>query len=216
MHGKGAAAIPCRGRGEICFKGPNVFAGYYAMPEKTAEAVDEDGWLHSGDIGIWTDKLALKIVDRKKNIFKLSQGEYVAPEKIENVQQKSPLVAQAFTYGNSMHAQLVSIVVPDKDAALGWAKSNGKGGATIEDLCEDGDFKKAVLDSMAAVCRADKLKGFEIAKAVHLVPDEWTPAGKYLTPTFKKKRNVLQADFQDQIDELYAQWKVAGATGLKQ
>ncbi|PRD34465.1 UNVERIFIED_CONTAM: Long-chain-fatty-acid--CoA ligase 1 [Trichonephila clavipes] len=90
------------GQGEICIKGLNVFQGYLKDPVKTAETIDEEGWLHTGDIGMWMENGALRIVDRKKHIFKLAQGEYIAPEKIENIYLTSQYVAQIFVYGESL------------------------------------------------------------------------------------------------------------------
>lgn len=90
-------------QGEICVKGKNVFAGYYKDPERTAETIDELGWHHTGDVGMWLPNGSLKIIDRRKHIFKLSQGEYIVPEKIENIYvNKSRYVHQVFVYGESL------------------------------------------------------------------------------------------------------------------
>jgi long-chain acyl-CoA synthetase len=89
-------------RGEICYKGWNCFKGYFRNPEATAEAIDAAGWVHTGDVGTILPHGAIKIIDRKKNIFKLSQGEYVVPEKLENKFCQHPLIAQCFVYGDSL------------------------------------------------------------------------------------------------------------------
>lgn len=92
----------CNGEGEVCVKGSSVFVGYYKDPERTHDALDAQGWLHTGDIGKWMDNGTLKIIDRLKHIFKLAQGEYIAPEKIENILIRSPFVMQIFIHGDSL------------------------------------------------------------------------------------------------------------------
>uniref|UniRef100_A0A8C5RU38 Long-chain-fatty-acid--CoA ligase n=1 Tax=Laticauda laticaudata TaxID=8630 RepID=A0A8C5RU38_LATLA len=125
-----------KGEGEICVKGPNVFKGYLKDKERTAEALDKDGWLHTGDIGKWLSNGTLKIIDRKKHIFKLAQGEYIAPEKIENIYIRSEPVSQIYVHGDSLQAFLVGIVVPDAEVMPGWAKKRGFHG-TFTDLCSN-------------------------------------------------------------------------------
>lgn len=108
-------------RGEICFKGYNVFPGYFKDTKRTEEALDKDGWLHTGDVGMILPNGALKIIDRKKNIFKLSQGEYVAPEKIENAILRTRLFDDAFIYGDSLKSYLVSVLIPNRDTLANFA-----------------------------------------------------------------------------------------------
>ncbi|KHN71553.1 Long-chain-fatty-acid--CoA ligase 5, partial [Toxocara canis] len=101
--------------GEVCVRGYNVFKGYYKDEAMTKETLESDGWLHTGDIGRWTDVGTLQIIDRKKNIFKLSQGEYIAPEKIEAVYCRSKYVAQVFVHGESLETCIIGVVVPEEE-----------------------------------------------------------------------------------------------------
>lgn len=211
VHGKGESAIPCNGRGEICIRGHNVFKGYYKMPDKTAEAIDADGWFHSGDIGMWTPDGRLKIIDRKKNIFKLAQGEYVAPEKLENLNVQSKFVMQIFVYGSSLKTQLVSVIVVDPDSAAAWAKEKGVQ-KSLPDLCQDPAFKKAILSDLEDIGKKAKLAGFELIKAVHLLPEQWAPGSEILTPTFKLQRKKAEIKYEVEINKLYAELEAAGGT----
>ncbi|XP_037547160.1 long-chain-fatty-acid--CoA ligase 5 [Nematolebias whitei] len=191
------------GEGEVCIKGTNVFKGYLKDPERTAEALDKDGWLHTGDIGKWLPSGVLKIIDRKKNIFKLAQGEYIAPEKIENVYVRSGPVAQVFVHGDSLQSCLVAVVVPDADVLPGLAKSLGVQGS-MEELCKNTEIKKAIVSDMTKLGREAGLKSFEQVKVVHLHPELFTIENGLLTPTLKAKRAELKSLFQLHIDQLYA------------
>uniref|UniRef100_A0A8C5WWJ4 Long-chain-fatty-acid--CoA ligase n=1 Tax=Laticauda laticaudata TaxID=8630 RepID=A0A8C5WWJ4_LATLA len=170
--------------GEVCIKGTNVFKGYLKDPEKTAEALDNDGWLHTGDIGKWMPNNTLKIIDRKKNIFKLSQGEYIAPEKIENVYTRGPSVAQVFVHGDSLQSFLVGIVVPDEETLPALAENLGVKGS-FEDLCKNSYF-------------------FHQVKYIYLHSELFTVENGLLTPTLKSRRTDLVKCFRSQIDALYA------------
>ncbi|GLC43806.1 hypothetical protein PLESTB_000909900 [Pleodorina starrii] len=191
-------------RGEICVRGPSIFAGYYKDEVQTREVLDQDGWLHTGDVGAWLEGGRLKIIDRKKNIFKLAQGEYIAPEKIENAYGRSPMVLQAFVYGDSLRSQLVAIVVPDPEVLLPWAKDRGIEGS-LEQLCENPHVVDAVLRSMQEQAREAQLRGFEQVHSIHLHPEAFTVENDLLTPTFKLKRPQAKTRFQEHLDAMYAQ-----------
>ncbi|KAF4321867.1 hypothetical protein BBO99_00003471 [Phytophthora kernoviae] len=194
-----------RPRGEILTKGPILFAGYYKQPEKTAEVIDENGWFHTGDIGCWNADGTLSIIDRKKNIFKLSQGEYVAAEKIEGVYLKSKYVAQVFVYGDSLQSCLVGVVVPDPEMAEAWGQANGHSGehAAVSQLVNNSAFQKEVLEDMEVIAKEAQLRGFEFVKKVHFHPDAFSMDDGLITPTFKLKRPQLKKRFQTQITHLY-------------
>ena len=170
-------------RGEICCKGPNVFLGYFKQEDKTNEAIDSDGWLHSGDVGRWNADGTLTIIDRKKNIFKLSQGEYIAPEKLEARAQTSNFVAQAFIEGNSLKHQLVAVIVPDEDSLIPWAKESGidfkqDGKVGVDDdgnvadwykaLCQTAETKQKIMAELDAAAKEGGLKGFEKVKNIYV------------------------------------------------
>lgn len=199
--------LAANGEGEVCVKGPNVFQGYLKDPVKTEEALDKGGWLHTGDIGKWLPNGTLKIIDRKKHIFKLAQGEYVAPEKIENIYLRSEPVAQVFVHGDSLQAFLIAVVVPDVDTLGTWAKKRGLVGS-FEELCRSKEVNKAILEDLVRLGKHSGLKSFEQVKGITLHPELFTVENGLLTPTMKAKRAALKNYFKSQIDELCSAIKV--------
>ncbi|XP_014220347.1 long-chain-fatty-acid--CoA ligase 1 [Trichogramma pretiosum] len=193
-------------QGEICVKGVNVFIGYFKDPEKTAETIDALGWHHTGDIGMWLNNGTLKIIDRKKHSFKLSQGEYILPEKIENTYLKSQYVHQIFVHGESLKSFIVAIVVPNVDVLKTWAATNNING-TLSVLCSRVEIKKLILDDILLQGSNDKLKPFEQVKDIYLHPDPFSVQNGLLTTAHKMKRLQLRAYFKPQLEDLYQQSK---------
>ncbi|XP_031124946.1 long chain acyl-CoA synthetase 4-like [Ipomoea triloba] len=192
-------------RGEVCVRGDTVFSGYYKREDLTKEVL-VDGWFHTGDIGEWQPSGGLKIIDRKKNIFKLSQGEYVAVENLENVYGQVPVIDSIWIYGNSFESFLVAIVSPNKPAIENWAEQNDIPG-DFDSLCENQKVKEYILEELKKIAKEKKLKGFEIIKSVHLDPVPFDMERDLLTPTFKKKRPQLLKYYQSVIDNMYKSTK---------
>ncbi|KAI9245226.1 hypothetical protein BDA99DRAFT_447971 [Phascolomyces articulosus] len=189
-------------RGEICIRGHSIMREYYKVPDKTAETIDKDGWLMTGDIGLFDSANRIQIIDRRKNIFKLSQGEYIAPEKIEGVYQKHELVAQAFAYGDSKQSSLVGVIVPDQEMYGPWLASNFPNVSKDESYTSP-EVKKALIKLLTAFGKENDLKGFELLRDIHLTGDEFTVENDLLTPTFKLKREIARNVYSTEIDAMY-------------
>ncbi|XP_074647228.1 long-chain-fatty-acid--CoA ligase 1-like isoform X2 [Tubulanus polymorphus] len=190
------------GKGEVCVRGSNCFRGYFKDEAKTAETIDADNWVHTGDVGMWLSNGTLKIIDRKKHIFKLAQGEYIAPEKIENVYVRSKFAAQVFVDGNSLQPFIVCIIVPNEHYLEDWAKKQGIEG-NLASLCECAKVKEAVLKDITDLGKKSGLKSFEQVRALHLCAEPFSVENGLMTPTMKSKRPALRKHFHDQIERLY-------------
>ncbi|MQL69969.1 hypothetical protein Taro_002258 [Colocasia esculenta] len=196
------SAVP---RGEICLRGKSLFSGYHKRPDLTDDVL-KDGWFHTGDIGEWQPNGAMKIIDRKKNIFKLSQGEYIAVEYIESAYSRCPLITSIWVYGNSFESFLVGVVVPERKPVEDWAAANDVAG-NFESLCKNPKARAYILEELNKTARVGQLKGFEMLKAVHLEPIPFNMERHLITPTFKLKRPQLLSYYKDSIDELYREVK---------
>jgi len=188
-------------RGEICIRGKSLFAGYYKNPELTNEAI-VDGWFHTGDIGEMSPDGILKVIDRKKNIFKLSQGEYVAVEYLEKVYGFPPLVEDIWVYGDSFRSNLVAVVNPHEENTMKWAESNGYKGSFSE-ICKLEGLKEYILKELAAVAQKNKLRGFEYIKGIVLDPIPFDIERDLVTATMKKRRNNMLKYYQSEINTVY-------------
>jgi long-chain acyl-CoA synthetase len=188
--------------GEVLLRGGNVTAGYYKDPERTAEAFDPDGWLHTGDVGQLDGEGFLRIVDRKRELIVTAGGKNVSPANLENLLKRHPLVGQACVVGDR-RPYLAALVVLDPEAAAAWAGRNGlPEGTSPAELSRDrrvlAEVQRAVDDANQHVSQAEGIKRFA------LLPAEWTVDGDELTPTLKLKRRVVQQKYAAQIDALYA------------
>ncbi|XP_020582943.1 long chain acyl-CoA synthetase 2 [Phalaenopsis equestris] len=205
----GYDALSATPQGEICLRGTTLFSGYHKRQDLTDEAF-VDGWFHTGDIGEWQPGGAMKIIDRKKNIFKLSQGEYVAVENIESAYCQCSLVASIWVYGSSFESFLVAVAIPERKALEDWAESNQVTAGSFEELCEHHKAREYVLKQLNKTGQMHRLRGFELLKAVHLESRPFDMERDLITPTFKLKRAQLIKCYKDVIDELYVE-----AKGLK-
>ncbi|KAM7274712.1 hypothetical protein ACFE04_016578 [Oxalis oulophora] len=188
-------------RGEICLRGKCLFSGYYKNPELTREVV-KDGWFHTGDIGEILPNGVIKIIDRKKNLIKLSQGEYVALEHLENVYTVTPIVEDIWVYGNSFKSKLIAVVIPHEENTKKWAQLNGHKGSFSE-LCALDQLCSYIVSELKSTAGRSKLRGFENIKGVILEHSPFDMERDLVTATLKKKRNKLLTYYQVRIDELY-------------
>ena len=185
--------------GEILSRGPHIMAGYYKMPEQTAEVLDEDGWFHTGDIGEFTPEGFLKITDRKKALFKLSTGKYVIPQPIENSLTESALIEQAVVVGNSQK-YCTALIFPNMEALPVWARQHGvaaEGPALLQDATVQAEFERLVEEANAGMDHWSQVKRFR------LVPELMTVENELLTPTMKVKRGAVNQEFGPDIESMY-------------
>jgi long-chain acyl-CoA synthetase len=194
---------PNQPQGEICIRGPHVFKHYYKNTQKYKECFDEDGFYLSGDIGVLTDDKAIKIVDRKSNIIKLSQGEFVSLESLEGKYLECDLLLMGWVYGDGLKSSLVSILVVNPDTFLPWARNISSSQMSIEELCNSDLVKTQVLSKLNEIASKYGLKKYEFIKAIHLEPQPFSPENGLITPTLKVKRKNLKQYYQLKLDELY-------------
>lgn len=188
--------------GEILIRGYNVCKGYFKDDEKTKESFDNEGWFHTGDIGRWNNDRTLSIVDRKKNIFKLSQGEFVSAELLENIYLKGKYISRIFIYGDSTKSYLVAIGVIKKELIHSLGKKLGIPTESVHELCQDLRIKTVILQDLEQIARKEKLKGYEFIKDI-LLTDHDFDLIHGLTPTLKLKRHVIKKFYENEINSMY-------------
>jgi long-chain acyl-CoA synthetase len=187
--------------GELCVKGPNVMTGYWNQPEKTAEVFDEDGFFLTGDIAeIDTDGF-IKITDRKKDLIVTAGGKNVAPQPIENELKRSPLIDNVVLIGDR-RPYIIALISPNEEALESWAAAKGVEYETIEELTNHPDlvagYAKMIADTNADLARYEQIKKHVV------LPLMLSIEGGHLTPTLKVKRRVVEKDYTELVESLYA------------
>ena len=198
-------------RGEICFRGDTVFKGYFKDKKETDDIFDKDGWFHSGDVGVILTKNgnSIKIIDRAKNLFKLSQGEYVAPDKVQLILVKSKYINQIFLYGESLHSYAIALVYPELNECVQFLKVNKKMGEinydkiNYNDLCGNNIMEEEIVKDCDIIGRTFDLKGFELPKKIRIINESFSLENNLMTPTLKLKAKSIKDKYSDEIKKLY-------------
>lgn len=186
--------------GEILCKGPNVMLGYYKAPEITKEVIDENGYFHTGDVGELIDGKYLKITDRKKEIFKLSNGKYIAPQMIENKLKESFFIDQAMIIGESQKFAS-ALIVPNFQYIERWCEEQDIHANSKEEITNNAHVIAEIQKEVKAVNKG--LGSHEEIKRYRILATEWTPETGDLSPTLKLKRKKITAQYQSVINEIF-------------
>ena len=198
-------------RGEICFRGDTVFKGYFKNISETKKIIDKDGWFHSGDVGIilTNNGNSIKIIDRAKSLFKLSQGEYVAPDKVQIILINSKYINQIFLYGESQYSYSVALVYPELNECVQFLKNEKILGEIdydkikIEDLCDNKSMEEEIIKDCNITGRKYDLKGFEIPRKIRIIKEPFSLENNLMTPTLKLKSKNIKAKYNDLIRNMY-------------
>jgi long-subunit acyl-CoA synthetase (AMP-forming) len=204
----GSVGIPAPGielklaeDGELLIRGANIMVGYRNLPDKTAEAIDADGWLATGDVAQIDADGYVKIVDRKKELIINAAGKNMSPANIEStIKGGSPLIGQVCVIGDA-RSYNTALIVLDADFAAVWAKQNGMEGMSLSDLATEEKVRAAVQEGVdqanKRLARVEQIKKFTI------IPGDWAPGGDELTPTMKLKRKPIGAKYTAEIEAMY-------------
>ena len=194
------ASVRVADDGELLCRGGQVFVGYWHAEEATAEALESDGWFHTGDVGEIDDEGFVRVTGRKKEILVTAGGKNVAPTVLEDRLRAHPLVSQCMVVGDGQPF-IAALVTLDEDALATWAETQGKKSARARDLLEDADLlaeiQRGVDDANAAVSQAESIRKFR------LLPHDWTEEAGQLTPSLKLKRAVVMRQLRDEVAALY-------------
>ena len=186
--------------GEILTRGPHVMKGYFNNETATAEVIDEDGWFHTGDIGIIDEDGFVKITDRKKNIIVLSNGKNVAPQPIESALVQSPFISQIMVIG-SERKNLAALIVPNFDALKAWASENGIDTDDLSAMLQTREVERHIQSEIRS--RLTDFADFEQVRRFTLLEKEFSQEEDEMTPTLKLKRNVIMERYADAIEGMY-------------
>lgn len=177
-----------------------IFKGYFLEPDKTKEVIDEDGWFHTGDIVSLLPNYAVKIIDRKKSIFKLAQGEYICPDHLELEYSKISIIKQIFVYGDPTKDHIVAIIVPEQVEVQRWTSSSG---VDESSALESEEFIQYLNQQFQEKKLENGFNSLEVPKRFCFTYDEMTIDNNVLTPTMKVNRHNAKFKYIDLIRELY-------------